>query len=179
MTQPSILIAGVGNIFMGDDGFGVEVVRRLLDRQIPNGVQVVDFGIRGFDLAYALADGYDLTVLVDATPRGGTPGTIYIIDPDLDDLDSLSAEQMAIETHGMNPMKVLAMAKSMGGDLKGILVVGCEPASLGSEEEGQMGLSETVNASVEEAISVINRLVTETLKNTEPCDRKRAARQAD
>ncbi len=82
MTPPRILIAGIGNIFLGDDAFGSEVARRLAAQPIPDGVRVVDFGIRGFDLAYALIDGYDATILVDATPRGGSPGTLYLIEPD-------------------------------------------------------------------------------------------------
>ncbi len=158
MTQPSILIAGVGNIFMGDDAFGVEVARRLLDRKMPDGVRVVDFGIRGFDLAYALMDGEDVTILVDATRRGGDPGTIYTIEPDLNQLERLSVDQAAVETHGMDPMKVLAMVRSMGGALKRILVVGCEPETLGPEE-GLMGLSEQVRAAVDEAVPIIESLV--------------------
>lgn len=158
MTEPSILIAGVGNIFMGDDAFGVEVARRLTARTFPDGVRVVDFGIRGFDLAYALMDGQDVTILVDATPRGGNPGTLYTIEPDLNDFETINEEMMAVETHGMNPMKVLAMVKSMDGDVKRILVVGCEPATLGPEE-GLMGLSEPVEAAVEEAIPLIESLV--------------------
>ncbi|MGH7848434.1 MAG: hydrogenase maturation protease, partial [Candidatus Binatia bacterium] len=77
MTPAKILVAGIGNIFLGDDGFGVEVARELAKRKLPESVRVVDFGIRGFDLAYALLDGYDLTILVDAAPRGGLPGTLY------------------------------------------------------------------------------------------------------
>lgn len=158
MTPPSVLIAGVGNIFMGDDAFGVEVVKRLLDRELPDGVRVADFGIRGFDLAYALMDDHDVTILVDATPRGDAPGTIYTIEPDLDEIDSLSDEEMAVETHGMNPMKVLAMVKSMGAAPKRILLVGCEPATFGPEE-GLMGLSEPVEAAVDQAIIAIESLV--------------------
>ncbi len=80
-----ILIAGIGNIFLGDDAFGVEVVRRLSRsaRKLPDEVRIVDFGIRGFDLAYALMEGYEVAILVDATPRGGVPGTLYTIEPDL------------------------------------------------------------------------------------------------
>src|SRR5689334_19051575 len=111
MTNPSILVAGVGNIFMGDDAFGVEVVRRLSMRPIYDGVRVVDFGIRGFDLGYALMDGHDLTILVDAVPRGGEPGTIYTIEPDLDEIETVSADQIDIDTHAMNPLRVLAMVK--------------------------------------------------------------------
>jgi hydrogenase maturation protease len=163
MTQPRILIAGIGNIFLGDDAFGSEVARRLIDRELPGEVRVVDFGIRGFDLAYALLDGYDVTIFVDATPRGGEPGTLYTIEPDLNELDHLEAEGMMAETHGMNPMKVLGMVKSMGGQFKRILLVGCEPAPLESEE-GHMGLSEAVQAAVDEAVSLVESLVTKILE---------------
>jgi hydrogenase maturation protease len=163
--QPqSILIAGIGNIFLGDDGFGCEVLRQLAGRTWPDNVRVVDFGIRGFDLAYALLDGYDVTIFVDATPRGGTPGTLYTIEPDLDELDGLDAQGMMVETHGMNPMKVLAMVKSMGGEFKRILLVGCEPATFGPEE-GQMGLSEPVSLAVAEAVHIVESLVTKILNS--------------
>jgi hydrogenase maturation protease len=163
---PSILIAGIGNIFLGDDGFGCEVLRHLAGRSWPDNVRVVDFGIRGFDLAYALLDGYDATIFVDATPRGGTPGTLYTIEPELDELDNLDAQGMMVETHGMNPMKVLAMVKSMGGEFKRILLVGCEPATFGPEE-GQMGLSEPVSLAVGEAVQIVEALVTKILNS--PC----------
>jgi hydrogenase maturation protease len=155
---PSILIAGIGNIFLGDDAFGVEVVQRLERRKLPERVKVVDFGIRGYDLAYALLDGSDVTILVDACPRGGEPGSLYVIEPDLTALDNPEAQQSSIDAHSMNPMNVIRMAKSMGGELKRILLVGCEPATLGPEE-GQMGLSETVAAVVEEAASIIESLI--------------------
>lgn len=159
MAQPQrILVAGIGNIFLGDDGFGCEVLRRLGGRAWPEGVSVVDFGIRGFDLAYALMDGYDVTILVDATPRGEAPGTLYTIEPDLEELDALEPQAMMVETHGMNPMKVLSMVKSMGGEFKRILLVGCEPETFGPEE-GQMGLSETVEAAVDEAANIVESLV--------------------
>src|ERR1044072_5826255 len=151
MTRPRILIACIGNIFMGDDGFGVEVARELATRTLPDEVRLVDFGIRGFDLTYALLDGYDVTIFVDATSRGEAPGTLYTIEPDLDELGDLAPEEMMVEPHGMNPMKVLAMVKSMGGEFKRILLVGCEPETLGGEE-GQMGLSEPVEAALDEEI---------------------------
>jgi len=157
MTQPTILIAGIGNIFLGDDAFGSEVARALLQRPMPAGVRVVDFGIRGFDLAFALLDGRDdVTILVDATPRGGVAGTLYTIEPDLTELDELNAP--AVEPHGMDPMKVLAMVKSMGGSFKRILLIGCEPGSLESEE-GRMGLSEPVQTAVTGAVELIGALV--------------------
>lgn len=163
-AKPSILVAGIGNIFMGDDAFGCEVARRLAGRQLPEGVRVVDFGIRGFDLAYAIMDGPDVTVFVDATPRGGAPGTLYTIEPDLEELNGAGAGGM-IEPHGMNPLKVLAMVKSMGGEFKRILLVGCEPETLGGEE-GLMGLSEPVEAAAGEAVKVVESLVAEILNGS-------------
>jgi hydrogenase maturation protease len=159
--QARILIAGIGNIFLGDDGFGVEVAKRLSARELPAGIRVVDFGIRGFDLAYALQDGYETTILVDACPHGQTPGTISLIEPDLGKLDE--PQQGIIETHGMNPLNVLRMAASMGGGLGKILLIGCEPATLGGEE-GKMGLSAPVEAAVDEAVRMIVSLAEKTLQ---------------
>jgi hydrogenase maturation protease len=158
MTPPTILVAGIGNIFLGDDAFGCEVVKRLGERSWPENVRVIDFGIRGFDLAYALLDGYDVTIFVDATPRGQEPGTVYTIEPALDEIESIDGQAAMVETHGMNPMKVLSMVKSMGGQFKKILLVGCEPATLGPEE-GQMGLSAPVEAAVGPAAAVVESLV--------------------
>src|SRR5215469_10021852 len=121
---PRILVAGVGNIFLGDDAFGSEVARRMLMRQWPAHVRVEDFGIRSFDLAFALGDGYDAVILVDAAPRGGAPGTLYTIQPDLGELGGQPAEAAAIETHAMNPMRVLAVAHRMGEEIGRVLVVG-------------------------------------------------------
>jgi hydrogenase maturation protease len=162
-TRPRILVAGIGNIFLGDDAFGSEVARRLAVRELPDEVRVVDFGIRGFDLAYALLDGYEVTIFVDATPRGEAPGTLYTIEPDLGELDGLDGEAALVETHGMNPLKVLSMVKSMGGKFGRILLVGCEPAPLESEE-GHMGLSEPVEAAVEEAVGLVESLVVKVLE---------------
>jgi hydrogenase maturation protease len=159
---PTILIAGIGNIFLGDDAFGVEVVRRLSSRTLPDNVHVIDFGIRGFDLAYALLDSYDVTILVDATARGGVPGTLYTIEPDLSTSHNLEAPEPMIETHGMNPMRVLDLVKAMGGQLQRILLVGCEPATVGPEE-GLMGLSEPVQAAVDEAVGLIELLIRDIL----------------
>jgi len=155
---PGVLIAGVGNIFLGDDGFGSEVARRLAAKNWPEDVRVVDYGIRGFDLAYALMDSYELTILIDATPGGQEPGTVYTMEPDLSEAEE---QELGIETHGMNPMKVLQMVRSMGGQFGRVLLVGCEPLTLGGEE-GHMGLSEPVANAVEEAISVVESLVRRT-----------------
>lgn len=162
MEQPRILIAGIGNIFMGDDAFGSEVARQLMQRALPSEVRVVDFGIRGLDLVYALLDNYEVTIFIDATPRGEAPGTLYTIEPDLSELDNLNAPDAMIEPHGMNPLKVLGMVKAMGGEFKRILLIGCEPEPLGADEE-RMGLSEPVQAAVAEAIRLIESLVAKIL----------------
>jgi len=161
-AQPvRILVAGIGNIFLGDDGFGVEVVKRLSTLDFPASVRVVDFGIRGFDLAYALQDGYETTILVDAYPHGQTLGTVSLVEPDLSKLDEPG--QAVVETHGMNPLNVLRMAASMNGSLKKVLLVGCEPATFGGEE-GQMGLSEPVEAAIEEAVKMVASVVDKVLQ---------------
>jgi len=164
MSEPSILIAGIGNIFLGDDAFGCEVLKHLMERSWPDNVRVADFGIRGFDLSYALLDGYDVTILVDATPRGGAPGTIYKIEPELSELETFDREIQVVETHGMNPLKVLSMVKSMGGEFKKLLLIGCEPETFGSEE-GLMGLSESVQAAVPEAVKLIESVVADHLES--------------
>jgi hydrogenase maturation protease len=163
---PAILIAGIGNIFLGDDAFGVEVVSRFANRELPPGVHVVDFGIRGFDLTYALIDGADVTILVDACPRGGTPGDLYVIEPDL---RSPAAEQAppSVDAHGMNPMSVLRTAQAMGGPLKKVLLLGCEPQTFGPEE-GQMGLSEAVSAAVERAVPLLESVMRRVLSGEWP-----------
>lgn len=161
-TQPRILIACIGNIFQGDDAFGVEVARALAGRKLPVEAKVVDFGIRGFDLTYALMDGYDVTVLVDAVPCGDAPGTLYVIEPDLNELEAQCANGSMVDTHGMNPMKVLSVAKTMGAEFKRLLVVGCEPETLGGED-GLMGLSAPVQNAVEKAADLIESLVNKEL----------------
>ena len=155
VALPRILVAGIGNIFLGDDGFGVEVAQRLSTHAFPKNVSVRDFGIRGYDLAYALLDSYDVTVLVDACPRGEAPGTVYVIEPDLREMAPTPA---ALDAHTMNPVNVLRLAKSMGPISKRILLVACEPETLGGEE-GHMGLSEPVSQAVDEAIAVIEKLI--------------------
>jgi hydrogenase maturation protease len=161
LRKPTVLVAGIGNIFLGDDAFGVEVVRRLGSRVLPQGVRVADFGIRGFDLAYALQDGYQTTILVDACPHGEAPGTLYVIEPDLEGLDDPGAQQ-AIEGHAMNPVSVLRMARAMNIEVKNVLLLGCEPETLGGEE-GQMGLSAPVEAAVEEAVNLMESLIDDVL----------------
>ncbi len=166
-----VLVAGIGNIFLGDDGFGVEVARRLAACDLPNGVRVADFGIRGFDLAYALQDGYDTTILIDAFPQGKAPGTVYVVEPDLTDLQVPSEQGSFVEPHGMNPMNVLRMASAMRGPLKRVLLVGCEPAYLGGDD-GHIGLSEPVVAAVNEAVKVTENLLERILNECSPTVQK-------
>jgi hydrogenase maturation protease len=162
---PRILVAGIGNIFLGDDAFGVEVVRRLSGRKWPRNIRVTDFGIRGYDLAYALLDGYDTTILVDACPRGERAGTLYVIEPDLHNLGAIEEQPSAVEAHSMNPVNLLRLAASMGA-LKRVLLVGCEPATLGPEE-GQMGLSQPIEAVLDDAVKLVESLVERILSGDE------------
>src|SRR5580704_12756536 len=167
LQKPTILVAGIGNIFLGDDAIGVEVVRRLASRKLPESVRVADFGIRGFDLAYALQDGYETTILVDASPHGEAPGTLYLIEPDLKALDDSEAPQPVVEAHAMNPMGVLRMARAMNIEVKNVLLVGCEPETLGGEE-GQMGLSAAVEAAVDHAVKLVESIVNKILNGDRP-----------
>jgi hydrogenase maturation protease len=150
-----VLIAGIGNIFLGDDGFGSEVARHLANRVTWPGVRIVDFGIRGLDFAYALLDGYEATIIVDATCRGGQPGTIYVIEPDLNEPHQAHP---TVEAHAMDPVRVLALARSMGAELKNIRIIGCEPATFGADE-GHIGLSPPVAAAIEPAVQAIESLI--------------------
>src|SRR5262249_31904168 len=135
MTHPRILVAGVGNVFLGDDAFGVEVVRELARRQLPDGVRVVDFGIRGLDLTYALLDGYDAAIPVDATPRGGRPGTLYVLEVEPPEPGAAAAAEPAVEGHNLDPVRVLRLAAAMGSPVRRLFVVGCEPGPPGEVEE--------------------------------------------
>ena len=157
-----ILVAGIGNIFLGDDGFGVEVVRRLAGRELPEGVEVVDFGIRGLDLAYALQEEYELVVFVDATPRGQEPGTVYLIEPEIEEDGEVS-----LDTHGMDPVKVIKLSRALGARPTRTFVVGCEPQVIVSGEDYDdmlMELSEPVRAAVGEAVRLVESLVEESNK---------------
>jgi hydrogenase maturation protease len=163
--RPRILIAGIGNIFHGDDAFGVELAQRLLRRKQAEGVKVIDFGIRGFDLAYALMDGAEVTILLDAIKRGGAPGTLYTIEID-PVLPVGETPEPTLEAHGMNPTSVLRMVKNMGGELNRILLVGCEPDTFGPEEEGMLGLSPVVMAAVDRAVGIVETLVSTILSES-------------
>ncbi len=153
-----VLIAGVGNIFLGDDAFGVEAARLLARRAIPEGVEVIDFGIRGFDLAYALLEPWEAVILVDALPHGEAPGTLYVVEPDLHSIANQTGD-MVVNAHGMDPVRVLGLAISMGEVSAHVYVVGCEPADFGDELEGRMGLSTIVESSLGEAVRMVEELV--------------------
>jgi hydrogenase maturation protease len=153
-----VLLAGIGNIFLGDDGFGVEVATRLGRQAVPDGVQVADYGIRGVHLAYELLDGYDTLVLVDAVPMGETPGTLAVIEPEAPaapaDSDDVAP---VIDAHSMSPGVVLGMLAGLGGSVDRVVVVGCEPATL---DEG-IGLSPAVAAAIEPAVELCRGLLAE------------------
>jgi hydrogenase maturation protease len=157
----SILVACIGNIFQGDDAFGCEVAKVLARKIASDDVRVVDFGIRGLDLTYALLDASALTILVDAVPRGGQPGTLYTIEPDLDDLDT--GGEGTLDAHSMDPVQVLRAAKSMGARFGRVLLVGCEPGDLGGPE-GRMGLTPPVSAAIEEAAAMVELLIEKELQ---------------
>jgi len=151
-----ILVAGIGNIFLGDDGFGVEVAARLRGADLPEGVRVEDFGIRGVHLAYELLDGYDALVMVDAVPMGEPPGTVALIEPDpVGDVgEPVTA---AMDAHSMNPAVVLQMLAAMGGHVGRVVVVGCQPSVI---DEG-MGLSPAVDAAVDRGVDAVREVLAE------------------
>jgi hydrogenase maturation protease len=153
---PRILVAGIGNVFLGDDGVGVALAGRLARSALPAGVAVVDYGIRGMDIAYALLEGWDTVILLDAAPRGDAPGTLYVIEPEID------PDAVAIDTHGMDPVKVLATARGLGADtLPRVLVVGCEPLTRldADTEEIVAQLSEPVRAALDEGERLVEGLL--------------------
>jgi hydrogenase maturation protease len=159
---PRVLVAGVGNIFLGDDGFGAEVARRLAGAGLPDWVQVADYGISGMHLMYDLADGFDTAILIDAAPRGGEPGTIYLLELDpadyrapQGDAEPRPAVSPFFDAHGMQPDVVLGMLGVLGGHTERIVVVGCEPACT----DYGIGLTERVAAAVDTAVMMVTDLV--------------------
>jgi len=156
-----ILVAGIGNIFFGDDAFGVEVIRELERQELPPEVRVKDFGIRSYDLAYELGSGYDAAILVDATPRGELPGTVCLLELDVASLGTL--DRASVDGHAIDPVRVLQMAESLGGIPAHLYLVGCEPAEL-ELEDGRMGLSDAVLAAIPKAVEMIQSAVTEMLQ---------------
>jgi hydrogenase maturation protease len=162
VSTGTILVAGIGNIFLGDDGFGVEVAQQLAAREHADNVRVADYGIRGFDLAFALLDEPAATILVDAMPRGAQPGTVYVLEPDLEgDAGEASPDHAdgPFQGHAMTPDAVFALVRALGGRPANVTVVGCEPLTFGPENEGCMGLSEPVAGAVPEAVAIVEQLL--------------------
>lgn len=162
-----VLVAGIGNIFCSDDGFGSVVARRLAEQPMPQGVRVVDYGIRGMHLAYDLLDGYDALVVVDALPGRGEPGELVVLAVGPEDLG-----EGEFDAHGMAPVAVLASLGQLGGSLPPTFVVGCRPADVG---EG-MGLSAAVAAAVDGAVGLVHEVLAEQLSLGEerPAERSHA-----
>ena len=167
-----VLVAGIGNVFLGDDGFGVEVVRRLDPARLPAGVDVADYGIRGVHLAFDLLDGrHDRLVLVDAVPLDEPPGTLAVLDVPLDvPLDDPAGgpadalRTPAVDGHGMTPLAVLELLRTLGGSLRRAVVVGCRPAVLA---EG-LALSPAVAATLDDAVRLVTDVVTALLADDLP-----------
>jgi hydrogenase maturation protease len=152
-----VLVAGIGNVLLGDDGFGVALANRLAAGVLPAGIEVVDFGIRGMDLAWAIQDGYEVVILLDATPRGGPPGTLYLIEPEVE------AGAHPIEGHGMDPATVLSLVHALGGTPPRTLVVGCEPQTRidPGDENLVADLSEPVRLALDEGLKMVESVLAE------------------
>jgi hydrogenase maturation protease len=168
------MVAGIGNVFLGDDGFGVEVASRLADVQLPEGVWVADYGISGMHLAYDLAEGYDTTILIDASPRGGEPGTVYLMEIDVTGTRpgaGPAGTDVIPDAHGMQPDVVLGMLGLLGAKPGRLLVVGCEPAST----EESIGLSAPVAAAVDRAVDLVRNLVRDAGTDRQPTAEEKPA----
>jgi hydrogenase maturation protease len=150
-----ILVAGVGNLFLGDDAFGVEVVQQLLRSETPLAARVMDAGIRGVHLAYELLDGYDALVLVDAMAHGEVPGTVSIFERSWSDEEGDRRGRAAGSAHDLDPESVLALLEQLGGRVERIFTVGCEPAEICE----RIGLSASVAAAVPPAARAVRDLV--------------------
>jgi hydrogenase maturation protease len=158
-----VLVAGIGNVFLGDDGFGVEVARRLADRPQAAGVEVADYGIRGMDLACAMQDGWDAVVLVDAAPLGAPPGTLAVIEPEV------APGPAGPDAHGMDPASVLRLVQALGGAPPRTLVVACEPLvrMSGEEPDVLVQLSAPVAAAVDGAVTLVEELLAQLTQSEE------------
>jgi hydrogenase maturation protease len=158
---PRVLIAGIGNIFLGDDAFGVEVAQQMIRCRsadcLPQQVRIVDFGIRGLDLAYALCDSVEIAILVDAAPLGQPAGTLQVLEIQY---PPASGAPVALDGHSLDPVKVLSVAASMDARLRRVLLVACEP-DLSDDQEMRMGLSKAVADAVPHAVDLLNDLVRE------------------
>ena len=164
----SILVAGIGNIFKGDDGFGVAVAQRMAGRPLPAGVTVKDFGIRGLDLTYALLDGYAAVILVDTAQRGEPPGTVYVIEPEASAIADPQPEDLLLSPHELDPVRILRLATALGGQCRRVVLVACEPASFGDEELGAMELAPPVAAAVVPAADLVEEIIHQLLAEETP-----------
>jgi hydrogenase maturation protease len=149
--QRQILVAGVGNAWMTDDGFGGHVVSALQSHDLPDGVTVLDFGSGGLDLAYEVMRGYDALLLVDVSRQGGDPGTLYVIEPKPEEIRAIEDGEV-ISPHGMDPRTVLRFVKTVGGWPGKVLVIACEPDAV---EEMGLELSPPVAAAVRGATDLV------------------------
>jgi hydrogenase maturation protease len=157
-----VLVAGIGNVFKGDDGFGVAVAQELAGRGLPSEVEVVDFGIRGLDLVYALTAGYRAAILIDTVARGERPGTVSVIEPEEPEPGITAApEDLLLSPHAMDPQRVLRLAALLGGKCQRVVLVGCEPLSFGDDEFGAEGLTPPVAAAVAPAADLVESLIRE------------------
>ena len=162
-NQPSsikkrVMIAGIGNMFMKDDGFGSAVVKKIMDKELPEGVEVKDFGTSGLKLAYDLMKGYDALIFLDASARGEKPGTLYVIEPNESDFSHDLEQGGPIDPHGADPVTVLRFVKSIGSWPGRVVVVACEPESV---DEFEIGLSEPVNSAIDQAVAMVDEIITE------------------
>jgi hydrogenase maturation protease len=158
-TRPKrILVAGIGNAWMRDDGFGGAVAERLSKLELPPEAAVFDFGTGGLDLAYEVMRGYDALILVDVSRQGGEPGTLYLMEPDEEEVEAGIEDGQVLNPHGMDPQTVLRFVKTLGAWPGRVVVVACEPAVV---EEMGIGLSEPVTAAIDAAVDVVLKTVEE------------------
>jgi hydrogenase maturation protease len=157
-----ILVAGIGNAWMRDDGFGGEVAKLLGERELPAGVRVMDFGSGGLDLAYEVMRGYDALILIDVSRQGGPPGTLYVMEADRDDVDGQIEDGQLLDPHGMDPQTVLRFVKYVGGWPGRVFVVACEPEVV---EDVGFGLSEAVQRSLARAADVVLETIDEIVRD--------------
>ncbi len=155
-----VLVAGIGNVFLGDDGFGVEVTRRLASLELPQEIEVADFGIRGLDLAYALGQPYEAAILVDSIAGEGVPGHLQVIEPQIDE-----DEPVPFNSHQLHPHAVLRLARRLGALPAKIFVVGCKPLDLTDGESMSMNLSDPVAAAVDAAVELVLKLASRLLSS--------------
>ena len=155
--EPQILVAGVGNAWMKDDAFGGQVIKRLDERDLASGVSTMDFGTGGLDLAYEVMRGYSALILVDVSRQGGEPGTLYVMEPDPEEIESIQDGEM-LNPHGMDPESVLRFVRSVGGWPGRVLVVACEPARV---EEMGLEMSPEVDAAADRAVALVIETVEE------------------